>query len=94
MFNSQLWVGNDGIMYFKNEYDFWNPHVENDKNLEFHRSNLFISKITRTSHSFNSNTKMYLWTQVTSYGSNRVTLDLNKSRNNEYFDILYFAKYS
>ena len=40
---------NEGIVYFKNEYNFWIPRAKNVRNVKFYRSNSIISKIMRPS---------------------------------------------
>ena len=94
LFHSHFWIINEGIAYFKNEYNFWIPRAKNVRNVKFYRSNSIISKIMRPSFWQFPVLKGALCktsTGVTSYLSKVENSNLNNSRNNENFDLLFFA---
>ena len=47
--HSHSWIIKEGVVYLKNEYNFWIPRAKNVRNIKFCRSNSIISKITRPS---------------------------------------------
>ena len=49
LFHSHSWIIKEGIVYFKNEYNFWIPRAKNVRNIKFYRSHSIISKIMRPS---------------------------------------------
>ena len=47
--HSHKWIINEGIVHFKNEYNFWIARAKKVRNVKFNRSNSIISKITSPS---------------------------------------------
>ena len=91
-----LWIINEGIVYFKNEYNFWIPRAKNDRNVKFYRSNSIISKIMRPSvlqFSVLKGTPVQKLYQsdvtLAQNAQNSQNSNLNNSRNNKAFDLLF-----
>ena len=92
--HSHSWKIKEGIVYFKNEYNFWIPCAKYARNVKVCRSNSIISKIMRPSFlqfSVLKGTPVRNLSSVTSLLSKIENSNLNNSRNNGNFDLLFFA---
>ena len=92
---SFAFIRKEGIVYFKNEYNFWIPRAKNVRNVQFYRSHSIISKIMRPSVLQFSVHKGNPWvlnlSRVTSLLTKTENSNLNNSRNNGNFYLLFFA---
>ena len=87
---------NEGIVYFRNGYNFWIPRAKNMRKVKFYRSNSIISKITRPSFLQFSIVKGTTYeceskASMTSLLLKMENSNLDNSRNCGNFDLLFFA---
>ena len=97
LFHSHSWIIEEDVVYLKNEYIFWIAHAKNIRIVKFYQSSSIIKKIMRPSSLQFSVVKSTLCktrTEMTSLLSQLENSNLNNSRNNENFNLLFFCKYS